>query len=422
MEIMNQKARQSTSQQLRHLGSSLNQSFLKRTDHKANSSAKSPNMSLRSILDRKNDAPNSPTVAGFSESSIQQDLIKKYASSNLENFVIEEETGWNQEDDNSAKVSLRQSTGQNEFLRKDEPTHDEPMLDEDQFYDGVNDKILDHSDQLEYATEVVGFCLESESKNKLFKVTEEDTNHEKFSITVNSDKFQTNSKRNSELNSLKKKANESDALIKDIYQVDLEQDNFKKMIQNDIKLSAHQNYDEMSSSNEAKFMTYKSDMRNRHFNTQIPADSEASQTSFRNNQFLQPQVSDSNTSDHKTPKQPMLPKPAHPSNQAILEKIQESFSDHEEQEEMEAGVDSSCIRETYTVDSSSDDQETNNAQENENSLFSDLSQVAQTTRVTPDQSQLRGAQLHFAAVLQKQLLAQAERRKERVAVFGAGFG
>lgn len=373
LEIMNQKARQSpASHKLRNLGSSLNHSFLKRTDHKIGGSAKSPNMSLRSILERKSDAP--APVAGFSESSIQQDLIKKYASSDLENFVIEEETGWHAEEELSAKASLRQSTGQGEFAGKSDMDNEEPLLDAEKFYDEGAEKQLDHSDQLEYATEVVGFCLESESKNKLFKVTEEDTNHEKFSITVNSDKFQTNSKRNSELNSLKKKANESDALIKDIYQVDLEQDNFKKMIQKDIKLSAHRNYDEMSSSNEVKFMTYKSDMRNRHFNTQVQPDSEASQTSFRNNQFAQTCVSDSNLSEHKTPRQTAAPKPAQMPSEPILEKIQESFSDHEG-EEMEPEVDSSCIRETYTVDSSSDDQETNSPHENENSLFSDLSQV-----------------------------------------------
>lgn len=373
LEIMNQKARQSpASHKLRNLGSSLNHSFLKRTDHKTGGSAKSPNMSLRSILERKSDAP--APVAGFSESSIQQDLIKKYASSDLENFVIEEETGWHAEEELSAKASLRQSTGQGEFAGKSDMDNEEPLLDAEKFYDEGAEKQMDHSEQLEYATEVVGFCLESESKNKLFKVTEEDTNHEKFSITVNSDKFQTNSKRNSELNSLKKKANESDALIKDIYQVDLEQDNFKKMIQKDIKLSAHRNYDEMSSSNEVKFMTYKSDMRNRHFNTQVQPDSEASQTSFRNNQFAQTCVSDSNLSEHKTPRQTAAPKPAHMPSEPILEKIQESFSDHEG-EEMEPEVDSSCIRETYTVDSSSDDQETNSPHENENSLFSDLSQV-----------------------------------------------
>jgi hypothetical protein len=123
----------------------------------------------------------------------------------------------------------------------------------------------------------------------------------------------------------------------------------------------------MSSSNDAKFTTYKSDMRNRHFNTQVP---EEISTGSIQEQMTNPELSD-NIYEKKNYLQPNH-------NEAILEKIQESFSDHEEMQgdnEQDEERNSSCVRETYTVDSSSDDNEVNNKSVNDQSLFSELSQV-----------------------------------------------
>jgi hypothetical protein len=351
-DIINDKAKLSSiSQNIARKKRSVNTSFKKRVENWTSTKCEDANMSLRNILERKSENSKINSFSEFEDSNMQGDFIKKYKSTNVDNFVIEEETGWNQDEENSAKLS-------HEIHQEYTPKHEEKDL----FYEQIKEENEDESrsnEDLKYANEVVNF-LSLESKNKLFKVTEEDTNHEKFSITVNSDKFKTNSKMQSELNSLKKKAYDPEMAIKDIYQVDLEKENFKKMIHKDIKLSAHGKYDEMSSSNDAKFTTYKSDMRNKHFNTQVPEESSAG--SIKENTLT-------NIDQQKTPNLD--------ENEAILEKIQESFSDHEdlqeEQNEQEEEDNSSCVRETYTVDSSSDDHDGVN--QNDQSMFSDLSQV-----------------------------------------------
>ena len=354
-DIINEKTKYSShSHYLEKRRQSVNKSFRKKIENWTN--IKNEDVSLRSILERKSDNKQPPSFLGYEESKKQTEIIKKYQSSNLDNFVIEEETGWNQDEENSAKLSKDLTK---DYIEKGNGDYYENIKQEDE-ESRLNEKLT-------YANEVADF-LSSESKNKLFKVTEEDTNHEKFSITVNSDKFQTNSKMHSEFNSLKKKAQDSEMAIKDIYNVDLERDNFKKMIHKDIKLSAHGKYDEMSSSNDAKFTTYKSDMRNKHFNTQVAE--EISTGSIQG--IFQDKTINNEVSENIYEKKNFY-QPNH--NEAILEKIQESFSDHEEMpEEQDEHENSSCVRETYTVDSSSDDHEENNR--NDQSLFSELSQVS----------------------------------------------
>lgn len=371
-EIMNEKAKQTCLSQKVSTpkASQTNTSFKKKYQFSKNKENFEEDYTpcLKNILKKPNEVKNS-SFSNFDRKEIKNNILKKYASSNFENFIIEEETGQNIDDSGTSRSNTKYFTEySDEKQNKSANKNLEIKKEEHDNYYGEMENI-NRQQELDYANDLVGYCLESESKNKLFKVTEEDTNNDKFSITVNSDKFRSNSIINSELNSLKKKANESEAQIKDIYQVDLEKENFKKMIQKDIKLSVHGNYDEMNSSNEAKFNTYKSDMRNKHFNTQINGETEQS----KNSTGIKEGYKEETAQEQKIEESQNIKKQ---DNGMILDKIQESFSDHEDDiENIKADVESSCVRETYTVDSSSDDQEINDKNDNDNSIFSDISQV-----------------------------------------------
>ena len=376
---------------------------------------------LKHILDRKYQQPKASSFLTPKGYSGPQEILKKYASSHGDNFIIEEESGINAEDSSeSAKTSPQKDTSPH-VIEHEERNKEANRMDLDK---RNNKEFLGEGP---FGSEVVDFCLNSESRNQLFKVTEEDTQGDKFSITVNSARFQNNSKVNSELNSMRKKANESEARIKEIYQVDLETDPIKKGSHTDIKLSLHRNFDEMSSTNDAKFNSYKSDLRNRHFNTQVPLESEVSQFSGKAGES-EPGVNGNNSALESQGNQQSLnvSNQGHLAEGALLEKIQESFSDQEPLEEVDEEQDSNFIRETYTVDSSSDDQESQVKGEGEHSVFSDLSQVtphfSQSGLICTDQGQLRRAELYSAAVLQEQLLAQTKRGQKGLALPRFGLG
>ena len=272
------------------------------------------------------------------------------------------------------------------------------------------------------------FSMESEAKHELFKVTEEDTHQEKFSITVESDKFRTKSltpgnsiNLHSELNSLKKKGHESESTIKDIYSLNFEKEGIDHMISNNVKLSVHKKYEDLSSSNDAKYSLYKSDQKNKHFNTLVRGENDScnshsnlisrdkdincSRDSLQKGLQYKKSASIHNTgkgnyahSNNLTPTNQLIGENGelcdqfemdqpvsetrggqyeaceiiHEEDEKFLENMQESFSDQEELKE----DDSSCVKETYTVDSSSDEDEGKNPDQNNQSLFSNISQVS----------------------------------------------
>lgn len=264
---------------------------------------------------------------------------ERHIHSQLGNFIIQEENEIASSNENTPQKAFIGAFNQNEQIED----VDEQLEEDDHEFGNLNNNFgvkKDFSKVLDSAMN--DLSLRQRANVELFKVTEEDTNQEKFSITVTSDKFRTkkssSTSAKSDLQYLKKE--ESDNQIKDIYQIDLEEPSDSPFPDQDLKLLEQKYYNEMSSSNDMKNTQYKSDQKNCLYNSLNKEDN-------------------------------------------LLENIKESFSDHEQdlnsnesdnqnEEDDEHDENNSDYKETYTVNSSSDEEIIDHRQ---NTVFTEISQV-----------------------------------------------
>lgn len=278
--------------------------------------------------------------------------------SQLENFIIQEENEVLSSNENTPQKTFIGTFNQREGMMEvgkeleDRCDHEDDDDDELKDFNGDFGMKKDFSEVFDKAVDGLSLCRNNDVE--LFKVTEEDTNQDKFSITVTSDKFKSKSNPNNSTRSdmLNLKKEESENPLKDIYQIDLEQQSNSSFPNKDFKIFEQKYYNDMSSSNDIKNTQYKSDKKNCPYNSVNKEEN-------------------------------------------LLENIKESFSDHEQDEEnnennidddednLEQDENNSDYKETYTVNSSSDEEVIDQSQ---NEIFTEISQVRHNIQINLNQN------------------------------------